>query len=148
MWESLIALGYDVGPTGADGEFGKNTYKAVVAFQKDHGLDADGEVGQMTWQAIKDALAEGEHAPDQGDDPPEENHDLDPPFIQTGDRGDAVSLLQAAINLRAYNCGTVDGDFGPKTAAALNRFKESKGLEPNGKCDTETWSLVLQLSDS
>ena len=47
--EILDRLGYDLGPWGIDGDFGKDTLAAVKAFQKDHGLEADGIVGKMTW---------------------------------------------------------------------------------------------------
>ena len=48
MQEKLISLGYDLGKYGADGEFGNDTLKAVKKFQKDYGLDVDGEAGPMT----------------------------------------------------------------------------------------------------
>lgn len=35
-----------------DGKFGKDTKKAVVAYQKKNGLTADGEVGIKTWKKI------------------------------------------------------------------------------------------------
>ena len=54
--EDLIKLGYDVGPTGADGKFGKNTEAAVKAFQKDQGLTVDGIVGPATWAALDAAV--------------------------------------------------------------------------------------------
>jgi len=38
--------------TAADGDFGPNTHKAVVAFQTSKGLVADGIVGPKTWAAI------------------------------------------------------------------------------------------------
>lgn len=38
--------------TAADGDFGPNTHKAVVAFQTSKGLVADGIVGPKTWKAI------------------------------------------------------------------------------------------------
>jgi len=53
----LISLGYDVGKTGADGKFGKNTEKAVKAFQKDKKLTVDGIVGPVTWAALDAAIA-------------------------------------------------------------------------------------------
>lgn len=37
---------------GADGIFGPKTRRAVIAFQKSHGLVADGIVGPKTWAAI------------------------------------------------------------------------------------------------
>lgn len=40
------------GPCGADGEFGPDTERAVKEFQRDHGLDQDGEVGPATWAAL------------------------------------------------------------------------------------------------
>jgi Putative peptidoglycan binding domain/D-alanyl-D-alanine carboxypeptidase len=45
----LIALGYNVGSSGADGNFGPNTQAAVFKFQQDNGLNPDGKVGLETW---------------------------------------------------------------------------------------------------
>lgn len=50
--EKLISLGYDLGNYGADGDFGTATYNAVVKFQKDNGLTADGIIGQNTWRKL------------------------------------------------------------------------------------------------
>lgn len=50
----LINRGYDLGKWGADGSFGKQTEKAVKAFQQDHGLSVDGIVGPATWDALSD----------------------------------------------------------------------------------------------
>lgn len=48
MQEALIEAGYDVGGTGADGVFGKNTLAAVKQYQKDNGLAVDGIAGKNT----------------------------------------------------------------------------------------------------
>ena len=50
----LIQQGYDVGPKGADGIFGKATEGAVRAFQADHGLKVDGIIGPASWAALND----------------------------------------------------------------------------------------------
>lgn len=52
----LISLNYDVGPSGADGKYGARTMAAVAAFQKDHGLVADGICGPLTWTALDAAV--------------------------------------------------------------------------------------------
>lgn len=52
---ALIQRGYTCGSSGADGVFGAKTESAVKAFQKDHGLTADGICGPKTWEAIDSA---------------------------------------------------------------------------------------------
>ena len=52
LQEMLIAQGYSCGKWGADGDFGNDTLKAVTSFQRDHGLEVDGEVGPMTWGVL------------------------------------------------------------------------------------------------
>lgn len=48
----LKAMGYSVGLSGADGDFGKNTEKAVIKFQTKVGLKADGIIGKATWEKL------------------------------------------------------------------------------------------------
>jgi peptidoglycan hydrolase-like protein with peptidoglycan-binding domain len=55
LQEALLELGFK--PGKADGFFGVRTRKAVIAFQREHGLRADGLVGPKTAQAINEALA-------------------------------------------------------------------------------------------
>lgn len=50
LQEKLNALGY--GTNGIDGIFGGGTYNAVVAFQRKHGLSADGICGRNTWAKL------------------------------------------------------------------------------------------------
>lgn len=51
----LLALGYDLGPAGADGIAGARTIAAVRAFQKTRNLTVDGIVGPKTLAALSDA---------------------------------------------------------------------------------------------
>lgn len=55
MQTMLIALGYSCGSTGADGSFGTNTYNALLQFQKDNSLIADGEYGSQSRTALTTA---------------------------------------------------------------------------------------------
>ena len=60
----LISQGYSCGTSGADGDFGANTEKAVKAYQREHdgpdgkALKVDGVIGPATWWAL-------DHAPER-----------------------------------------------------------------------------------
>ena len=56
MQTKLIALGFDCGIWGADGEFGDQTELAVVAFQSANGCEIDGEFGPESLKAMKKEL--------------------------------------------------------------------------------------------
>lgn len=51
----LIALGYDLGPSGADGQLGVKTQSALRAFQKAMGLATDGIAGPKTKAKLLEA---------------------------------------------------------------------------------------------
>ena len=102
MQKMLLALGYDLGKWGADSDFGSATDTALRAFQKDHNLTVDGKYGNNTKAALEAAY---------------KNLAI---TIKRGDKGDAVKTMQQM--LIACKClaeGEADGDFGPKTEAAV-----------------------------
>lgn len=139
----LQDAGYSVGRAGADGIYGSDTFRAVAAFQEDHGLEVDGIAGRMTLAALDEAVYGSKDS-----DPPAAAQDPDPtafwlPDLKAGDSGPAVEFLQAALKIRGYDCGSSDGQFGPKTQAAINRFKENRDLKANGIADRETWEKLL-----
>ena len=82
---------------------------------------------------------------DPQEEEPTESHALTLPDLQIGSTGDAVILLQAALNVRGYSCGKADGIFGAKTQSAVNAFKRDSKLETNGIVDKEMWEKVMQL---
>ena len=73
LQELLMQLGYALPKYGADSEFGAETEKALLAFQKKAGLDADGKYGDKTHAALMDAVADDDGQPDTPEQPaPEE----------------------------------------------------------------------------
>ena len=68
-----MQLGYALPKYGADSEFGAETEKALLAFQKKAGLEADGKYGDKTHAALMDAVADDDGQPDTPEQPaPEE----------------------------------------------------------------------------
>lgn len=55
MQEKLIAIGYNLGSLGADGDFGSMTDTAVRNFQAVNGLVVDGKAGKETLAALDEA---------------------------------------------------------------------------------------------
>jgi len=143
LQEQLTRLGYDCGK--ADGVYGSDTFRAVACFQEDHGLEVDGIAGRMTMAAIEEALSDQKDPtpPAAAPDPDVQPSEFWLPDLKLGDKDPAVTLLQAALTIRGFDCGSADGIFGPKTQAALNRFKESRKMEQNGIADRETWNKIL-----
>lgn len=56
LQEKLLALGYDLGKWGADGDFGAATEAAVKEFQVNHALAVTGVVEAGTLEALEDAM--------------------------------------------------------------------------------------------
>lgn len=101
----------------ADGSFGAATEAAVRTFQTDRGAGVDGIAGRQTW-----------------------NHLADP--ARSGDRGDAVTAVQRQLAARGI-ATTVDGIFGPGTAASVRTFQTGAGLPVDGVVDARTWSRLV-----
>jgi hypothetical protein len=67
------------------------------------------------------------------------------PVDDEDDTSRIVAGAQARLNNLGYYCGSVDGDDGPKTSAALRSFQKQKldRSEPDGKLDKETRKLLV-----
>lgn len=53
-------------------------------------------------------------------------------LIKMGSKGTDVKLLQTQLTNKNYPCGTIDGDFGKKTDAAVRKFQKDNKLTEDG----------------
>jgi peptidoglycan hydrolase-like protein with peptidoglycan-binding domain len=58
------------------------------------------------------------------------------PFI--GQRGENVRIIQSQLTQKGFSLGTVDGQFGGKTIAALSSFQSKNTLKSHGMVDLPT----------
>ncbi|MGC4117976.1 MAG: peptidoglycan DD-metalloendopeptidase family protein [Myxococcales bacterium] len=65
------------------------------------------------------------------------------PTIRQGSNGDSVRELQTRLKAEGYDPGPVDGDFGPKTAAAVRRYQQAHGLTVDAVVGPKTWGSLL-----
>ena len=155
MQEKLEKLGYDIGPCGADGDFGDDTYDAVVKFQRDHKLEPiDGEIGNDTYTAIEAALWVLETAAENPEEPeapaaePEQQipqTEFWPPrTLRTGMKGRDVEVLSALLKARGWNVHYVDENFGSFLEGKVREFQTAYGLEATGIVDPATWDRLLK----
>ena len=119
----LISMGYLTG--SADGKFGRNTKKAVIAFQKANDLSSDGVVGEMTYAKLMDANAADNKVPTNE-------------TLRIGTISDAVRDMQNRLIALGYLTGKADGNFGPKTSLALIAFQKANGLTADGVAGVKT----------
>lgn len=70
------------------------------------------------------------------------------PILRTGSQGDSVLQLQQSLAKLGFDPGPKDGDFGPRTLAAVTQFQNSAGLKPDGVVGPLTWGAIDRLSVS
>jgi peptidoglycan hydrolase-like protein with peptidoglycan-binding domain len=99
-----------------DGVRGPMTAAAVRRFQARRGLVADGIAGPMTRRALGRRGRPG----------------IGRRVLRRGMRGWDVGGLQWLLARHGFPSGTMDGDLGPRTDAALRRFQLWAGLAPTG----------------
>ena len=64
------------------------------------------------------------------------------PLIRRGDQGTAVFRAQRALRRTPDLSVALDGDFGPDTEAAVERFQEGAGLDVDGIVGDDTWAAL------
>lgn len=121
---ALRALGHYHGDV--DGYRGPRTRAAVMRFQRRRGLVADGVVGPATRRAL------GRRGRPR----------IASRAVYGRARGWDVSAMQFLLAWRGFPSGTIDGGFGPRTAASLRRFQKWAGLAADGVAGPATWRAL------
>lgn len=132
----LIALGYDLGPAGADGVLGRRTREAVLRFQEAQGLDVDGKIGPQTKKALQAAIqAKGTvpatpsvaaPAPAPAAPPATSVPVTNAPVEVTKEVAEFVQRRLRELNYT--HVGNVDGDVGSWAQGAILAFRNDNAL--------------------
>jgi murein L,D-transpeptidase YcbB/YkuD len=64
------------------------------------------------------------------------------PTVRLGDRGDDVVFLQRRLKALGVFSGTIDGDFGPQTKAAVIAAQQQFNLGADGVVGPATWAAL------
>jgi peptidoglycan hydrolase-like protein with peptidoglycan-binding domain len=94
---------------------------AVRAFQQANALTVDGRVGPITWGTLRRVTAPTER-----------------PTLALGSTGDAVQWLQRRLACKP------DGQFGPRTEAAVKGFQRAASLSADGRVGPITWGALTK----
>ena len=136
LQQALIDQGYLSGT--ADGIFGTHTENAVRAFQKKHGLKADGLAGQKT----QDTLYGSSSSSSPAAAPLISSGAAVSSSLRAGDSGERVRSLQESLIQLNYLSGPADGKYGKQTKKAVIKFQKNNGLHPDGIAGIKTLSAI------
>jgi peptidoglycan hydrolase-like protein with peptidoglycan-binding domain len=70
------------------------------------------------------------------------------PVLRLGSSGDAVRQLQSALRALGFDPGAVDGQFGPRTEAAVKAFQRAQGIAVDGVVGDITWLNIDEADTS
>lgn len=127
LQQQLQNLGYF--NANATGYFGPLTKDAVIKFQKDQGLTANGVVGPETEKALR---PKNKPSPNPVSQPAEDK------LLVQGDRGQAVHNIQESLSGLGFYSGPPSGVFDDRTQAAVMAFQKAKGLTVDGIVGPQT----------
>lgn len=130
LQRQLKALGFYNGQ--ADGDYGPATEEAVKAFQKQYKLTPDGVAGADTQTKLASAKATMIPA-------------ITPAptgSLKLGSQGQEVRSVQQKLKSLGFYTGSVDGDYGEGTQAAVMRFQKQYGISADGKVGAQTLTTL------
>ena len=137
---ALVKLGYDT--NGVDGRFGAGTQRAVISFQKDNGLEADGLAGTKTLELLY-AKANGSGSSSGSSSGTSTGLTR---TLRRGYTGDDVIAVQERLKELGYYTGSIDGVYGSGSIAAATAFQKNNGLKVDGLTGQSTYAALFSSS--
>jgi N-acetylmuramoyl-L-alanine amidase len=105
----------------------------IRSFQQARGLSVTGIVDEVTARALEEAQWKlGDRSLNL----------QEPPLMH----GDDVAALQSRLTEMGFDCGRVDGIYGPRTESAVKDFQKSVGATVDGKCGPATIIALIRLT--
>ena len=144
MQQKLKDLDYLSG--SADGKFGVATEAAVIAFQKNNNLTADGKAGTATLNKLYSGTAKKSPGTqikldDDGNRSGRDTSDISSTgyiTLERDSKGDQVRTLQKRLKDLGFYSGSVDGSYGESTEVAVMAFQLMNNLTVDGKAGPAT----------
>lgn len=132
LQQRLSGAGFLAPGSAEDSTFCARTHAALLSFQDSYGLETSGECDEQTWSwLIEASWSLGERLL----------------FLRSPNvRGDDVAALQSLLNRLGFDCGRVDGIYGPRTSEAVAEFQENVGLDRNGISTPEFIDLLKRMA--
>jgi len=140
MQELLLQLGYELPRYGADGDFGAETLAALLEFQKDEELEQDGLYGDLTHQALMEAVADDDEGKRDEDEPnqPPVPEDEEPALLKV-----VITSEGGKVNIRVGN-GT---NYGRISSVAPGTTFNYVATATNGWYAVEIGARIGWVSD-
>ena len=142
MQTALVKLGYNT--NGVDGRFGAGTQRAVISFQKDNGLEADGLAGTKTLELLY-KKADGTSSSSGSSSGSGTSSGLTR-TLRRGYTGDDVITVQQRLKELGYYTGSIDGVYGSGSIAAATAFQKNNGLKVDGLTGQSTYAALFSSS--
>lgn len=105
-----------------DAKYDKDVVRAVRAFQRRHGLRANGRPNAATWTAL---FAQGST-----------------PLMKVGSAGQPALRLQRSLRAAGYKGVKPTGVVTERTTKAVVRYQKERGLSPTGVVTVDFWAAL------
>jgi len=135
MQQRLIELGYLMGTP--NGQFDEMTEAAVYAFQNRNTSYSDGIAGPQTLEKLYSSSARRTSTA----------VGIIGTSIKRGlTNSEVVRRIQSRLKELRFYTGSVDGDFGPSTEAAVKAFQSANRLMADGRVGSNTYRVLFSSS--